>query len=206
MRHTGMEAQGLAGEEEEDLGDLAGDLKAQALGLMGPRVQEVPSPATVEVQEDLEDLAWASIISRVGPRALEEIKVGAEEEEVTWAVREVKEVRSPVYQVRTPRLQGKKELRVAQVQVVRIIRIRIATTRTSLPWGPVASTTSGVDPGRPRQAILSSRDSIPCLRRSRRKRRRIRGQGPVFLALLPHPLLLPRRRQLCQEQRSGLLV
>ena len=194
-----MEAQGLAGEEEEDPGDLAGDLKAQALGLLGPRVQEVPSPATVEVQEDLEDLAWASIISRVGPRALEEIKVGAE---VTCAVR----VRSPAYQVRTPRLQGKKELKVAEVQVVRIIRIRIATTRTSLPWGPGASTTSGADPGHPRQAILSSRDSIPCRPRSRRKKRRIRGQGPVFLALLPHPLLLPRRRQLCQEQRSGLLV
>ena len=200
----GMEAQGLAG-EEEDLGGLAGDLKAQALGLLGPRVQEVPSPDMAEVQEDLEDLAWASIISRVGPRALEEIKVGAEEEEeVTWAVREVKEARSPVYQVRTPRLQGKKELRVAQVQVVRIIRIRI-TTRTSLPW-PGALTISGVDLGRPRQAILSSRDLIPCRPRSRRKRRRIRGQGPVSLALLPHPLLLPRRHQLCQEQRSGLLV
>ena len=205
MRHTGMEAQGLAGEEEEDLGDLAGDLKAQALGLMGPRVQEVPSPATVEVQEDLEDLAWASIISRVGPRALEEIKVGAEVEEVIRAAREVKEVRSPAYLVRTPRLQGKKELRVAEVQVVRIIRIRI-TTRTSLPWGPGALITSGVDLGRLRQATLSSRDSIPCRPRSRRKRRRIRGQGPVFLALLLHPLLLPRRRQLCQEQRSGLLV
>ena len=168
-----MEAQGLAGEEEEDLGDLAGDLKAQALGLLGPRVQEVPFLDMAEVQEDLEDLAWASIISRVGPRALEEIKVGAEEEiKVIWAVREA---RSPAYLVRTPRLQGKKELKVAQVQVVRIIRIRIATTRTSLPWGPGASTTSGVDLGHPHQAILSSRDSILCRPRSRRKRRRIRG-------------------------------
>ena len=101
-RHTVTEVLDLAGEAEDPGGRAGADLRARAPGLTGQRAPEVPSPATAEVQEDLEDLTWASTISKVGPRALEEIKVGAE---VTWAVRGV---RSPVYQVRTRRPRGKK--------------------------------------------------------------------------------------------------
>ena len=193
------EAQGQDGEEVQ--GARAGGLRGRAPGQMEPRVLEAPSQATEEVQEDLAGREWGSTISKVGLRALGEIRVGAE---VTWAVREARGVRSREYLARTRRLRGRKVLRVMQVQVVRIIRIRL-TIRTSLPC-PGASTTSGADPGRLRRATLSSRDSIPCRRRSRRKRRRTRGQPVSPVLLLPRLQLLPRRPQLFQVLRSGRLV
>ena len=194
------EAQGQDGEEVQ--GVRAGGLRGRALGQMGRRVPEAPSLATGEVQGDLVDREWGSTISKVGLRALGEIKVGAEAG-VTWAVREARGVRSREYLARTRRLLGRKELRVTQVQLVRIIRIRL-TTRTSLPW-PGTSTISGADPGRLRRATHSSRASIPCRRRSRRKKRRIRGQ-PVSPGLLPHLQLLPKRPRLFQVLRSGRQV
>ena len=70
------EAQGQDGEEVQ--GVRAGGLRGRALGQMGRRVPEAPSLATGEVQGDLVDREWGSTISKVGPRALGEIKVGAE--------------------------------------------------------------------------------------------------------------------------------